>query len=81
MFGRNIDDTCVGKRKAAADREPTYVGQHLVVHPGVCFGKMTFRGTRVPVETILYYLATGHTFEYLHRSWPQVSAEASFPWR
>jgi uncharacterized protein (DUF433 family) len=64
------------KPRAATKKQPTYVGNHLVVDPRVCHGKMTFRGTRVPVETILYYLATGHTREYLHRSWPEVSAEA-----
>lgn len=64
------------KTKARTPRQPTYVGNHLVVDPRVCHGKMTFRGTRVPVETILHYLATGHTFAYLHQSWPEVSAEA-----
>jgi uncharacterized protein (DUF433 family) len=64
------------ERKKVASREPTYVGEHLVVDPRVCHGKMTFRGTRVPVETILVYLANGHSLEYLHKSWPEVSAEA-----
>ena len=33
------------------------VGKHLVIDPGVCFGKLTFRGTRVPVEAVLARLA------------------------
>jgi uncharacterized protein (DUF433 family) len=56
--------------------EPTFVGEHLVVDPRVCHGELTFRGTRVPVETILGYLAKGYTLAYLHKSWPEVSAAA-----
>jgi len=64
------------KTRAVAGREPRYVGEHLVVDPRVCHGKMTFRGTRVPVETILAYLADGHSLEYLHKSWPEISTDA-----
>ena len=60
----------------AADRGPTLVGKHLVVDPGVCHGALTFLGTRVPVETILAYLAKGHSLTYLCKSWPEVAPEA-----
>jgi uncharacterized protein (DUF433 family) len=71
-----VKPTAKRTTRTAVKHEPTEVGKYLVVHPGVCHGKMTFRGTRVPVETILLYLATGHSFEYLRQSWPEVSAEA-----
>ncbi len=32
------------------------VGKHLVIDPRVCHGALTFRGTRVPVETVLLRL-------------------------
>ncbi len=65
------------KRKSKAGHgEPIIVGEHLVVDPRVCHGELTFRGTRVPVETILGYLAKGHTLAYLRKSWPEVSAAA-----
>jgi uncharacterized protein (DUF433 family) len=65
------------KRKSIrATQEPTFVGEHLVVDRRVCHGQLTFRGTRVPVETILSYLGRGYTMDYLHKSWPQVSAKA-----
>jgi uncharacterized protein (DUF433 family) len=54
----------------------TLVGEHLVVDPRVCHGELTFRGTRVPVETILGYLARGYSPAYLRKSWPEVSAAA-----
>jgi uncharacterized protein (DUF433 family) len=62
--------------KTGVNREPTFIGQHLVVDPRVCHGKMTFKGTRVPVETILAYLAKGHSLSYLRKSWPEVAPEA-----
>ena len=56
--------------------QPTLVGNHLIVDPRVCHGALTFRGTRIPVETILYYLGTGHSLAHLRRSWPEVSPNA-----
>ena len=52
------------------------VGKHLVIDPGVCFGKLTFRGTRVPVEAVLARLAKGKTIEYIQGSWPYLKREA-----
>jgi len=59
-----------------AKGEPIYVGEYMVVDPQVCFGKLTFMGTRVPVETILSRLAQGRSIASLRKSWPEVSAEA-----
>ncbi len=64
------------KTKSAAKGQATPVGKYLVIDPDVCHGEMTFRGTRVPVETILLYLAKGRSREYIRKSWPEVSAEA-----
>ena len=65
------------KRKSTnGDTKSTFVGEYLVVDPRVCHGELTFRNTRVPVETILRYLANGYSLAYLRKSWPEVSAEA-----
>ena len=65
------------KRKPkSGNRRATLVGQHLIVDPRVCHGELTFRGTRVPVATILSYLARGHSMVYLRKSWPEIPAEA-----
>jgi uncharacterized protein (DUF433 family) len=47
-----------------------------VVDSRVCHGELTFRRTRVPVATVLAYLAKGYSQGYLRKSWPEVSAEA-----
>ena len=65
------------KRKTrSGSRQPTLVGNHLVVDPRVCHGELTFRGTRVPVTTVLSSLAKGCSLAYLRKSWPEVSSDA-----
>ena len=67
--------TKVPSKKMGA-RQPIPVGKHLMVDPAVCHGELTFRGTRIPVRTILLYLAKGRTLAYLRKSWPEVTSEA-----
>jgi uncharacterized protein (DUF433 family) len=35
------------------------IGNYLVVDPNICHGKMTFKGTRIFVETVLEMVAEG----------------------
>jgi uncharacterized protein (DUF433 family) len=56
--------------------EPVFVGEHMVVDPRICFGRLTFKGTRVWVETILHELASGRSIRSIRQSWPEVSREA-----
>jgi uncharacterized protein (DUF433 family) len=52
------------------------VGQHMVIDPEIVHGRLTFKGTRVPVAVVLAYLAKGKSIDDLIRSWPQLSPEA-----
>ena len=52
------------------------IGEHLVVDPGICFGKLTFKGTRVPVSTVLYWMSQGETMEQILEAWPYLKREA-----
>ncbi len=56
--------------------EPVEVGKHLVVDPRVCHGQLTFKGTRVPVDTVLYYLSTGRTIRQILKDWPELKRAA-----
>ncbi len=62
--------------KEPATPEPVEIGKHLVVDPRVCFGRLTFKGTRIPVTTVLEYLALGKSIRGIRSSWPQLSREA-----
>jgi len=52
------------------------VGEHLVIDPSVCHGKLTFEGTRIPVETVLLFLSTGRTIDWILAEWPRLTKEA-----
>jgi uncharacterized protein (DUF433 family) len=48
----------------------------LVSDPEVCHGKLTFSGTRVPVETVLHFLGKGKSVEAILQDWPELTPEA-----
>jgi uncharacterized protein (DUF433 family) len=52
------------------------VGTYLVVDPEICHSQMTFKGTRVPVDTVLTFLAKGYSVNQLLRSWPELTRAA-----
>ena len=43
--------------------EPIEYGQYIVADPQICHGKLTFRGTRIMVKSILEYVAAGRSRE------------------
>jgi uncharacterized protein (DUF433 family) len=52
------------------------IGNYLVIDPEICHGQMTFKGTRVPVDTVLSFLAKGYSVDQLLRSWPELTRPA-----
>jgi uncharacterized protein (DUF433 family) len=52
------------------------IGRYLVSDPEVCHGELTFKGTRILVETVLSYLAAGRTVDWVLAEWPRLSREA-----
>jgi len=52
------------------------IGKHLVIDSEICHGQLTFKGTRIPVETALAYLAMGYSVEQIIRKWPQLRSDA-----
>ena len=53
------------------------IGEHIVIAPEIVHGQMTFRGTRVPVDMVLAYVARGLSIDEVGKHWPQVSREAA----
>ena len=52
------------------------VGRYLVFDSEICHGQLTFKGTRVPVDTVLTFLAKGYSVDQLLRSWPELTRPA-----
>lgn len=70
----NLQKNGNSRAKNAKARE---IGKHLQVHPNMCFGRLTFKGTRVPVEVVLAYVANGLSIDDVGKHWPGVSREAA----
>jgi len=51
------------------------IGKYLVVDPEICHGRLVFKGTRVPVSTVLTFLAMEDSIQDILRSWPQLKRE------
>lgn len=47
----------------------------ITVDPEKCFGKPCIRGLRIPIESILSYLASGMTTEDILHEWPELEIE------
>src|SRR5438093_6963238 len=66
----------IANRQPAKVKKPVAVGKHLIADPRVCHGELTFRGTRVPVETVLIRLGKGRSVESMLQSWPELTRVA-----
>ena len=40
-------------------------GQYLVADPEICHGQLTFKGTRILVKSVLYYVAQGKDWDWI----------------
>ncbi len=52
------------------------IGRHVVIAPGVCGGRPTFRGTRVEVRIIFDWLGSGRTVKDILKGYPGLSEAA-----
>jgi len=62
--------------RAGSPYEYYPVGRFVVMAPGVCGGRPTFKGTRVEVQTILDCLRAGRQISEILESYPGVSRAA-----
>ena len=47
----------------------------ITIDPNKCFGKPCIRGLRMPVTSLLSYLASGMTVEEVLEDWPELELE------
>jgi uncharacterized protein (DUF433 family) len=52
------------------------LGNYVVSDPEVYHGELTFKGTRIPVKTVLTFLGMGESVEELLKGYPSLSREA-----
>ena len=53
------------------------LGQYIVADPEICHGQLTFKGTRILVKSVLYYVAQGKDWDWISQAYlGKVSREA-----
>ena len=66
----------IRQEDAAGAYEFYPIGRHVVIAPGVCGGRPTFKGTRVEVRTVLDCLRHGRSIPEVRKGYPSVSQAA-----
>ena len=58
-------------------RKRTEFGQYVVADPDICHGQLTFKGTRIMVKSVLFYVAQGQDWDWISQEYyGKVSREA-----
>src|SRR5438094_10193673 len=57
-----------GPEQAMRAHKRVELGEYIVADPEICHGQLTFKGTRILVKSVLYYVAKG-------KDWDWISAE------
>jgi uncharacterized protein (DUF433 family) len=55
---------------------PVEIGGYLISDPEVYHGELTFKGTRIPVRTVLTFLGMGENVDELLKGYPSLCREA-----
>ncbi len=58
-------------------RKRKELGQYIVADPEICHGQLTFKGTRIMVKSVLYYVSQGKDWDWISQAYlGKVSREA-----
>ena len=58
-------------------RKRRELGQYIVADPEICHGQLTFKGTRILVKSVLFYVAQGKDWDWISQEYfGKVSREA-----
>lgn len=50
-------------------RKRTELGHYIVADPQICHGQLTFKGTRIMVKSVLYYVAQGKDWDWISQAY------------
>lgn len=57
-------------------RKRVELGQYIVSDPKICGGDLTFKGTRVLVRDVLYFIAKGKSWDWISDGYGGLPLEA-----
>ncbi len=53
------------------------MGEYIVADPEICHGQLTFKGTRIMVKSVLFYVSQGKDWDWISTEcYDRVSKEA-----
>lgn len=52
------------------------LGEHVVIAPGVCGGRPTFKGTRIEVRVVMDWLRAGRSIDRVLKGYPPLKRDA-----
>ncbi len=50
-------------------RKRKELGQYIVADPEICHGQLTFKGTRIMVKSVLYYVSQGKDWDWISQAY------------
>jgi uncharacterized protein (DUF433 family) len=50
-------------------RKRKELGRYIVADPEICHGQLTFKGTRILVKSVLYYVAQGKDWNWISQAY------------
>ena len=50
-------------------RKRKELGQHIVADPEICHGQLTFKGARIMVKSVLYYVSQGKDWDWISQAY------------
>jgi uncharacterized protein (DUF433 family) len=50
-------------------RKRKELGHYIVADPEICHGQLTFKGTRIMVKSVLYYVAQNKDWEWISQEY------------
>jgi uncharacterized protein (DUF433 family) len=50
-------------------RKRKELGRYIVADPEICHGQLTFKGTRILVKSVLYYVAQGKDWDWISQAY------------
>ena len=58
-------------------RKRVELGEYVVADPEICHGQLTFKGTRIMVKSVLFYVGQGKDWDWISEQYfGKVSREA-----
>ena len=58
-------------------RKRKELGQYIVADPEICHGQLTFKGTRIMVKSVLYYVSKDKDWDWISQEYDgKVSRDA-----